>query len=67
MYLKLRKYCHFGTKNSRRAWHVIPAQEVNNSHIKCMYFFNTNLIAINFTARRKNKTRCVKIKLGRAC
>ena len=29
IYLKLRKYCNFGTKNSRRAWHVFPAQEVN--------------------------------------
>ena len=29
MYLKLRKYCNFGRKNPRRAWHVIPAQEVN--------------------------------------
>ena len=32
MYLKLRKYCNFGTKNSRRAWHIIPAQEVNEIH-----------------------------------
>ena len=29
IYLKLRKYCNFGAKNSRRAWHVFPAQEVN--------------------------------------
>ena len=28
MYLKLRK-CNFETKNSRRTWHFIPAQEVN--------------------------------------
>ena len=28
IYLKLRKYCHFGTKNARHAWHIFPAQEV---------------------------------------
>ena len=26
-YLKLGKYCNFGTK--KRAWRIIPAQEVN--------------------------------------
>ena len=30
LYLKLRKYCNFGIKSSRRAWHVIQAQEVNH-------------------------------------
>ena len=29
MYLTLRKYCNFGTKYSRRTWHVFLAQEVN--------------------------------------
>ena len=28
IYSKRRKCCNFATKNSRRAWHVIPTQEV---------------------------------------
>ena len=27
--MKLRKYYNFGTKNPRRAWHVVSAQEVD--------------------------------------
>ena len=35
MYLKLStKYCNFGIKNSRRAWHVVPAQEVETKKKK---------------------------------
>ena len=33
IYIKLRKYCNFGTKDSRRTWHVIPAQEVKDSEV----------------------------------
>ena len=31
IYLKLRKYCKFGGKNSRREWCVVPAQEINRN------------------------------------
>ena len=27
---KLRKYCNLGTENSRRAWNVVSAQEVDD-------------------------------------
>ena len=41
IYLKQRKYCNFGAKNSRRAWHVFPAQEVKNHpvHAQAFVFF----------------------------
>ena len=29
IYLELRKYCNFGAKSFRRAWHVIPAQSTS--------------------------------------
>ena len=32
MYLKSRKYYNFGTKDSRRAWHVVSAQEVKKKN-----------------------------------
>ena len=38
VYLKTeRKYYNFGTKSSRRAWHVVPAQKVEEKveqHVK---------------------------------
>ena len=37
IYLKLRKHCNFGTKNSQRAWHVTPAQEVSSKHSENLF------------------------------
>ena len=33
LYLKLRNYGNFGRKSSRRAWHVVPAQEVEHNEL----------------------------------
>ena len=41
-YTKLRKYYDFGTKSSRRGWHVIPAQEVNRVMFHEAFFWSNS-------------------------
>ena len=43
MHSKLRNYCNFGAKSSRRAWHVIPEQEVNKVPINTYLIKKTQL------------------------
>ena len=42
IYVKLKEYCNFGTKNSRLEWHVIPAQEVQLTTNKLVFHFRRN-------------------------
>ena len=51
MYLELRKYCNFGTKNS---WHVIPTQEVKRA---CDTTICTLILYNNLSSSKINKFR----------
>ena len=51
IYLKLWEYYNFGTKNSRNAWHVIPAQEVNETVLVLGTWRVLNAINVTQTER----------------
>ena len=51
------KMLQFGTKNSRRAWHVIPAQEVKPWNVCCinLEFFSFDRCVFTLYSKCKNK------------
>ena len=55
MYLRLRKCYNFGTTNSRRARHVIPAQEIERFPI----------YILEHAALKKEKKRNVPVSIGK--
>ena len=61
--VKLRKYYNFGTKNSRRAWHDVPAQE--QKQIKGANFRNEFANDRSDSKPMHIKTICLRGRSGR--